>query len=48
VCASFFIPEVRKTERRGRQRTYKAKPNPSFRIKDKKDEGKKKAAFAVE
>jgi hypothetical protein len=48
VCASFFIPEIRETERRGRQRTYKAKPNPSFRIKDKKYEEKKKAAFVVE
>jgi hypothetical protein len=48
VCASFFLPEIRETERRGRKRTYKAKPNPSFRIKDKKDEEKKKAAFAVE
>jgi hypothetical protein len=48
VCASFFIPEIGETARRGRERTYKAKPNPSFRIKDKKDEEKKKTAFAVE
>jgi hypothetical protein len=46
--ASFFIPEIGETARRGRKRTYKAKPNPSFRIKDKKDEEKKKTAFAVE
>jgi hypothetical protein len=48
VCASFYIPEIRETARRGRQRTYKVKPNPSFRIKDKKDGEKKKAAFEVE
>jgi hypothetical protein len=48
VCASFFIPEIGETARRGRKRTYKAKPNPSFRIKDKKDEKKKKTAFAIE
>jgi hypothetical protein len=29
VCASFYIPEIGETERRGRKRTYQAKPNPS-------------------
>jgi hypothetical protein len=48
VCASFYIPEIRETARRGRKRTYKVNPNPSFCIKDKKDGEKKKVAFEVE
>jgi hypothetical protein len=37
VCASFFIKQLQGLEGRGRRKTYKVKPNPSFRIKDPRD-----------